>query len=678
VLKKFGFQYRKKDLKFTISYQTSQSGSWHPSNNIPIIKLIRLHQLNGNGGIGMGLSILNEQEYYRIVYGGWLGKNIGGTLGAPVEGVKELLTLTFYPELPDGPLENDDLDLQLVWLHALEQYGPGLTARELGQEWVDHIFFPFDEYGYALTNLRRGLIPPVAGSFNNPFTNCMGSPIRSEIWAMVAPGLPEVAASYAYQDAIVDHAGGEGVYGEMFFAAIESAIFFEKDRDRLIDIGMKFIPPNSRTCKALQDLIRWHQEGKNWTETRSLILEHHGSDNFTDAPQNIAFTILGWLYGEDFEDSILKAVNCGYDTDCTAATLGAILGMLLGPEGLPDKWVKPVGDRVVVSPPINGFPAPKNLDELTLRTIRMGKQILAAADADIIVHPNEPSCWNRKDVALREVQELWKRSATSNHYLLPRGTLQNPALELIMEYGAEGPAIGANQKKTIHVTLINRSLTTITGKLSMDLPESWVGPDTLEAVLQPNQSIEWAADITAPAFVGASQELGLLWTRLHDNSVWATEKVMFTLIGASCWTVWGPDSNEGVEAMFPGNRLEWDKAINTEADGCYKATTTLYIPSERQFILIAAADGPVSLKLNGKIVIDCQHTLEFMPAYHRAPKEQRAQLTLEAGTYKVEVEAIQKGAPIQVYVLPVATANTADPGSYYYYTDMLFGLRNED
>ncbi|MDF2671087.1 MAG: ADP-ribosylglycohydrolase family protein, partial [Paenibacillus sp.] len=335
----------------------------------------------------MSVSVLNEADYYRIVYGGWLGKNIGGTLGAPVEGRKELLELSFYPVLPEGPLENDDLDLQLVWLHALEQYGPRITAKELGQEWLEHVFFPFDEYGYALTNLRRGLIAPVAGAFNNPFTNGMGSPIRSEIWAMTAPGAPEVAAYYAYQDAIVDHAGGEGVYGEMFFAALESAVFFEKDRDRLIEIGMQYIPEDSRTAAALKDLLVWHQEGQSWTEARELILEKHGNDNFTDAPQNIAFTILGWLYGDNFEDAILKAVNCGYDTDCTAATLGAILGMLHGPEGLPDKWVSPVGDKVVVSPPIKGFPAPKNLDELTARTIRAGKQVLAAWNTDIIVHP---------------------------------------------------------------------------------------------------------------------------------------------------------------------------------------------------------------------------------------------------------------------------------------------------
>ncbi|WP_284645364.1 ADP-ribosylglycohydrolase family protein [Paenibacillus silviterrae] len=621
----------------------------------------------------MQSNIINEKDYYRIVYGGWLGKNIGGTLGAPVEGVKKLLELTFYPRLPEGPLENDDLDLQLVWLHALEQYGPYLTARELGQEWLEHIFFPYDEYGYALTNLRRGLIPPVAGSFNNPFTNCMGSPIRSEIWAMTAPGLPEKAAYYAYQDAIVDHAGGEGVYGEMFFAAIESAIFFEKDRDRLIEIGMMFIPGTSRTYKALEDLLGWHREGKSWTETRALILALHGSDNFTDAPQNIAFTILGWLYGTDFEDAILKAVNCGYDTDCTAATLGAILGMLLGPEGLPDKWVKPVGDRVVVSPPIKGFPAPGNLDELTRRTIRMGKQVLAAWDSDIMVHPEEPTCLSRRELSLEEVRELWGRSATSTRYLLPKGTVHNEALELILEFGAEGPAIGANKEKSLRITLINRSQITLTGSLSMDLPENWKGPEAIEVVLKPNEEVVWDAVVFSAGTAAPYYELNLIWSRIHDGSVWAAEKVTFALVGASRWTVWGPDGSEGVEAEFSGNRLDWEKAVATDTEGLYRAKTTLLNPSDRKVRLIAASNAPIILRLNDEIVINCQSIPAFMPAYHRAPKEQWIELSLAAGEYEVEVEVRKEGVPLETYILPVSTRDTETPGPFYYYTDMLFG-----
>ncbi|MGO4269430.1 ADP-ribosylglycohydrolase family protein [Paenibacillus sp. TAF58] len=621
----------------------------------------------------MSVSILNEQDYYRIVYGGWLGKNIGGTLGAPVEGKKELLELTFYPVLPDGPLENDDLDLQLVWLHALEQYGPGLTARELGQEWLEHVFFPFDEYGYALTNLRRGLIPPVAGWFNNPFNHCMGSPIRSEIWAMAAPGAPETAAYYAYQDAIVDHAGGEGVYGEMFFAALESAIFYEKDRDALIEIGMKFIPEDCRTAKALQDLLLWFKEGKSWTEARMLILEHHGNDNFTDAPQNIAFTILGWLYGEDFEDAILKAVNCGYDTDCTAATLGAILGMLLGPEDLPNKWVKPVGDRVVVSPPINGFPAPKDLDELTRRTIAMGKQILAVWDTGTIVHPDLPTIWNRTSaVDERAIRKLWNAKATSNHYMLPQGARNCPSAELVIDFGLEGPAIGANQRKKLQITLTNQSLTMLVGSIALELPKDWEGPRTCNVSLQPAESFQWDVEIQAGAIAAASYELAFLWTRSHDHAVWAVQKVPFTLVAASRWTVWGPEQDVGTE-IYSGNRIAWEKAVGSESDGMYRAQTSLINPIERKLRLIAAANGPVTLKLNGQIVIECKEKLEFMPAYHRAPKQQWVELELTAGTHKVEVEAFRNGCPLEVYLLPVALGSTTSPGPYYYYTDIIWG-----
>ncbi|WP_135550320.1 ADP-ribosylglycohydrolase family protein [Paenibacillus cymbidii] len=632
----------------------------------------------------MNTSILNEQDYYRIVYGGWLGKNIGGTLGGPVEGIKELLELTYYRELPDGPLENDDLDLQLVWLHALEQYGPGLTAHELGQEWLEHVFFQYDEYGYALTNLRRGLLPPVAGWFNNPFNNCMGSPIRSEIWAMTAPGAPGIAARYAYHDAIVDHAGGEGVYGEMFFAALESAIFFENDRDRLIEIGMSYIPGECRTAKALKDLIRWHQEGKDWLEARSLILQHHGDENFSDTPQNIAFTILGWLYGEDFEDAILKAVNCGYDTDCTAATLGAILGMLLGAEGLPEKWANPIGDRIVVSPPIKGFPAPKNLDELTCRTIRMGKQILAAWDTGILVHADFLTSWNRlpnsdgSEESDPAIIELWDRKATSVRYLLPQGTRSCPDAELVIDFGSEGPAIGAGQRKTLHFTFTNRSLTPIVGNIALELPLGWEGPNAHEVSLQPDESFQWDAEIRASTVATASHLLAFRWTRSHDNAVWAVQKVSFSLVSASKWIVWGPEGDEGKEIYVPGNRLDWEKAFGLDsdellADGAYRAQTTLTNPIERKVRLISAANGPIKLKLNGQVIIACMETLEFMPAYHRAPKQQWAELTLAAGTHRVEVEAHKNGIALEVYILPVAQRNTITPGSCYYHTDILLG-----
>lgn len=54
---------------------------------------------------------------------------------------------------------------------------------------------------------------------------------------------------------------------------------------------------------------------------------------------NVPFTVLALLAGDgDFGRTICTAVNCGMDTDCTAATAGALLG-LLKPDCISDEWL---------------------------------------------------------------------------------------------------------------------------------------------------------------------------------------------------------------------------------------------------------------------------------------------------------------------------------------------------
>jgi hypothetical protein len=62
---------------------------------------------------------MERELYFDKVYGCWLGKNIGGTIGAPLEGTKEFLNSAL--KIPKKTLPNDDLDLQLIWLHILEK-----------------------------------------------------------------------------------------------------------------------------------------------------------------------------------------------------------------------------------------------------------------------------------------------------------------------------------------------------------------------------------------------------------------------------------------------------------------------------------------------------------------------------------------------------------------------------
>ena len=88
---------------------------------------------------------LNFNEYKDKVYACWVGKNIGGTMGTPYEGRREAQNITGFVTEPNVILPNDDLDLQLVWLHAVESVGPyGLDSKKLGEFWLSYIT-PFSD-----------------------------------------------------------------------------------------------------------------------------------------------------------------------------------------------------------------------------------------------------------------------------------------------------------------------------------------------------------------------------------------------------------------------------------------------------------------------------------------------------------------------------------------------------
>lgn len=354
---------------------------------------------------------MNLKTYRDKVMGCWAGKNIGGTLGAPFEGYRKVNEVDFYTQdLSMGPPPNDDLDLQIVWLAAVERYGRNVDAAILGDYWLSYIIPNWVEYGTAKANLRAGLMPPLSGLIDNVYKDSCGCFIRSEIWACLAPGHPEIAARYAYEDAIVDHQG-DGMYGEIFFAALESAAFVESDKRKLIDIALSYIPEDGAVAKAIRKAIECYDNRVPFLEARKEIhntapgtfgiqqiklseIVKEGNEGLEigepgfDAPENIGFAIAGWLYGEDdFGKSICLANSCGEDTDCTAASLGAVMGIIMGESGLPEKWKSPLDDRIAtlcIDRTSAGIWVPNTVTELTERVIRTMPGFLGQEYCDIL------------------------------------------------------------------------------------------------------------------------------------------------------------------------------------------------------------------------------------------------------------------------------------------------------
>ena len=322
--------------------------------------------------------LLGNSDYRDKVYACWLGKNIGGTLGGPWECRKHVNDLTFYDPIPDGSAPNDDLDLQLVWLKMMEDRGVPPRLPHFAEYWAKYTCaYPWNEYGFCMRNLDRGLRPPISGCFENYYVDEMGSPIRSEIWACLCPGDPQRAAELAWRDSALDHAGGEGMFGEMFWAAVESAAFVIDDPLTLIRIGLAMIPPASNISRVVREALWCRASGKRWAEARQRIVQWFGRNQPCNAVPNHGFIVLGWLYGRDFGDRLCKAVNCGFDTDCTGATLGAVLGLLGGTAGIPDRWREPIGERIVLHPYTRPDGLPRSVGDLTDRTAALARRFLA-------------------------------------------------------------------------------------------------------------------------------------------------------------------------------------------------------------------------------------------------------------------------------------------------------------
>lgn len=362
---------------------------------------------------------LNFNDYYNKVLGCYVGKNIGGTLGAPFECYRGVYDIDWFMQDILNPIPNDDVDLQLVWLRAIELEGGKIDSHVLAEYWNTYICATLSEYGTGKNNFNMGIEPPLSGRMRNPNKDSNGAWIRSEIWACTCAGNPQLAATYAYFDSSVDHAD-EGVNAAVFCAVVESAAFFEGDIRKLIEIGKSYLPEKCKIIEAIDKAVECYDSGKTWQQARKEMFKlaptnfgmmggywkgtaevpasdrvpvqvpdpeiGRGSQSF-DAAWHIGATIIALLYGEkDFAKTVCIAVNMGEDTDCTAGTAGAILGIIGGEKNIPHKWKQACSDKIATCTLRYDqyLLPPKTVNELAYRVTRQAPVMLGSAYCDIM------------------------------------------------------------------------------------------------------------------------------------------------------------------------------------------------------------------------------------------------------------------------------------------------------
>ncbi len=422
---------------------------------------------------------LNKQEYFDKVKGCWIGKNIGGTIGAPFEGTKEMPEINGYTTPKGEPLPNDDLDLQLVWLNALRDIGPlGVDANVLADYWMSHVSPHWGEYGVCKGNLQAGLLPPLSGEFENDWKNSNGAWIRSEIWACLCPGIPNLAVKYAIMDASVDHGFSEGTCAEIFTAALESLAFFESDLRKLIDSALSYLPDDCRVARSIRIVLECFENDVDWKEARRRVVEDNVHDlGWFMAPANVAFVVIGLLYGKgDFKKSMIITVGCGDDTDCTAATCGSVLGIIMGASGLPEDWKEYIGDGIITKCinasyiyTVDGISnIPESCTELTERVIRMAVHLLNAYGVEVELTNGQSEC----DAV--EADKIYKAHARNVMSKNPLSFEINSSVHTAVraEFLKE-PVVKSGEEFTLVATVWNKTRESHPITVNVSLPDGW-------------------------------------------------------------------------------------------------------------------------------------------------------------------------------------------------------------
>ena len=207
--------------------------------------------------------VLDKKTVEDKIHACWIGKNIGGTLGGPYEGKREFLNVTGFTTKAGKPLPNDDLDLQIMWLIALEKEGPyHFNNATLAEYWTLGITPDWNEYGTAKANLYDGIMPPLSGELNNDYwKHSNGAWIRSEIWACLTPYYPDFArkngvsyllkgvrneADFLYEQKMADINRSRGVETLLLPAAPELCSVSSSELRRRLDEGEAYgelLPP---------------------------------------------------------------------------------------------------------------------------------------------------------------------------------------------------------------------------------------------------------------------------------------------------------------------------------------------------------------------------------------------------------------------------------------------------
>jgi ADP-ribosylglycohydrolase len=362
-----------------------------------------------------GERTISRAELLDKISGFWIGQLVGNYMGFPFENVYEtepcpFLVDRYYTWQDDpairmnredlrgfvpifaaafeGAFSDDDTEIELVTLHAVETYGLDLTYPEITAMWKKHINRKIWVANRTARNLMdQGMVAPETGRKENNRNWFQIDPqLVNEIWSAFYPGMTGWAAERALWGARITN-DDWGTHPTIAYAVMYSAAFFEKDVEKLVRMAIAAVPNEGPFAEGMRDVVRWHRQDGDWRRTRQRIHEKYWAyekDGYkapvsvVSSLQNGLCGVMAVLYGEgDFMKTAGIAVSAGYDCDNQAATCAGLIGVRNGAGCIPDRltkgfllrgrWSKPFNDQYL-NYSRDGLPIVTKISDMVERT----------------------------------------------------------------------------------------------------------------------------------------------------------------------------------------------------------------------------------------------------------------------------------------------------------------------
>ena len=191
------------------------------------------------------------------------------------------------------------------------------------------------------------------------------------MYGWLLPGKPKLAADLARKDAILSHRSC-AVEASAYIAALCALVPVSASREDAVESALELIEKDSLAYEAVEIGMKF----KN--QPASNLHKHYGDMSPVHSLNNLAVVVWAFLSFQDsFDEAIGETICCGWDTDCTGATVGGLIGLDKG--FVPQDWTDPWQGRVLTA--IAGVGELK-LDDLVNRTCDLVDQFASAADLD--------------------------------------------------------------------------------------------------------------------------------------------------------------------------------------------------------------------------------------------------------------------------------------------------------